>query len=326
MGREKNLGIELLRILSVMYIVGFWHMVSYTASSYPLGESVFFDRLTNILLGSFVFISGYFLGARDVQFTVRDIRSFYTKRFIRLYPLYLVALLVFQFVGLNKTITTTKAVFLSAIMVQPAPLTLWFVTMLLLFTLLAPFFIVLLRNWNSKVFWLFVALLLGGLYLYNSVTQRIDVRMMLYLPVFLYGMAVSVNGFSKNWKKWATGFFLLGVLVTSLTSLVGSLSRNNEFILQIPLILGAAPILFHIFSGIPISSPRLISWVTTLGYTCYCTYLFHRIIYQGLLTVYSPVYVWQQVIYVVVVGLPMTVLLSYGIQRSYDWLVRSVGR
>lgn len=56
---KRNTGIDVLRGLSMLYIVGFWHLLEYThAIQY---QNLITHRITWITLGIFFFISGYLI-------------------------------------------------------------------------------------------------------------------------------------------------------------------------------------------------------------------------------------------------------------------------
>lgn len=56
----KNVAIDLLRGLSIVYIVGFWHLFDLT-SQFPGYKNAVTHNLTVIILSVFVFLSGYLL-------------------------------------------------------------------------------------------------------------------------------------------------------------------------------------------------------------------------------------------------------------------------
>ena len=59
-----NLTINLIRALSIMYIIGFWHLFNYTDAFFSY-KNVITIRLTYIVLGVFYSaISGYFIGLK----------------------------------------------------------------------------------------------------------------------------------------------------------------------------------------------------------------------------------------------------------------------
>jgi fucose 4-O-acetylase-like acetyltransferase len=73
---NRNIGIDFLRGASVIYIVGFWHLLDYT-KAIPVYRNFITQRITYIILGSFVFISGYFIRSNKMTINKEAIFSFY---------------------------------------------------------------------------------------------------------------------------------------------------------------------------------------------------------------------------------------------------------
>ncbi len=61
----RNIGIDILRVGSIFYIVGFWHLLSYTTAIADHNNFITI-RITYIILGTFVFISGYLCGGKKI--------------------------------------------------------------------------------------------------------------------------------------------------------------------------------------------------------------------------------------------------------------------
>ncbi|PSN16413.1 hypothetical protein C7293_02580 [filamentous cyanobacterium CCT1] len=93
--------------------------------------------MTLIALGLFTLISG-FLSGKSVMRS-QGIKDFYVKRLVRIYPLYLIAVVLFFICKENNGITSIKSLFFVSMLYGPAPRTLWFITMIMLFYLMVPF-------------------------------------------------------------------------------------------------------------------------------------------------------------------------------------------
>src|SRR4051812_37074523 len=96
---EYNASIDWMRALSIIYIAGFWHLFGYSTVWKPNNFAVFF-RITVVALGLFVFISGYLLASGKVIPLGQSTLKFWIRRLIRIYPPYLVAIVVFAGCGL----------------------------------------------------------------------------------------------------------------------------------------------------------------------------------------------------------------------------------
>ncbi|MBK7565215.1 MAG: hypothetical protein IPI21_13575 [Propionivibrio sp.] len=87
-----------LRAVLVVYIVGYLHLGGYVGSG---AHHVHWSTvaLTNVVLGTFTFLSGYMLGNWSGPVDIQGLARFYKRRFLRIYPLYVLV------VRSNKTNT-----------------------------------------------------------------------------------------------------------------------------------------------------------------------------------------------------------------------------
>lgn len=97
---EKLPYIDLLRGLSALYIVGFWHLMNYTAQFRGYANELT-HRTTVVVLGLFVFLSGHLLAQSRLAPGLAGLKRFLTRRLLRIYPLYLAALIL---LGLPATL------------------------------------------------------------------------------------------------------------------------------------------------------------------------------------------------------------------------------
>ena len=137
----RNIGIDLLRSLCILYIVGFWHLLGYT-EPIPKYDNFITLRITYILLGTFTFISGYYIGLKNTVINKQSLIQFYKKRFLRVYPLYFIAIGLFTILHLSDFDTSIKAALIISMFAQPATQTLWYITMLMLFYSISPLIII----------------------------------------------------------------------------------------------------------------------------------------------------------------------------------------
>ncbi|MGB5733069.1 MAG: acyltransferase family protein, partial [Thiohalocapsa sp.] len=127
----RDIGVDFLRAASILYIVGYWHLIPYT-EALPGYANLYTASLKFITLATFVFCSGFLLARQPVTLDLSTLRSFYSRRLLRIYPLYFLALLLF----LVAAIAPAKQLLDGALLIsmfQPPPLpTLWFITMIIL--------------------------------------------------------------------------------------------------------------------------------------------------------------------------------------------------
>lgn len=319
---HRIIGLDLLRVISILYIVGVWHLLGY-AEPVPLYNNVYTYRLTWILLGTFTLISGYFVGGYDIK--RYGVLSFYKKKLFRLYPLYFLAIVLFAAAGIADLNTLIKAALGYSMFIRPAPPTLWFVTMLLVFYFFSPLFIsVLKRN-----FWLYCGLygmIMGILAGYELISKLyfnyyyLDVRLVVYLAPFMLGLYLAHH---KNVSKLVKVLALCSLV---LALLLDSGEWGYNLLLSIPMVALCPLVLFDIFRKIKIKSDLCQSVVLFVSYASFCMYLFHRPVYLLLKKVYFPSDLPYQILYLIVVGVTLVIVISYIIQKGYDNVFRYISQ
>lgn len=88
----RNLQIDIVRVLSVLYIVGFWHLIGYMNPEIcRILTNTYTSNIVNSVLGTFMFVSGFCLA--KYRFTTwHDAWSFYKKRLSRFYILFFISI------------------------------------------------------------------------------------------------------------------------------------------------------------------------------------------------------------------------------------------
>lgn len=310
---KRDDSIDMLRAMSVLYIVGYWHMFNYT-TAFPEYYNQVTIRLTVIILGLFVFLSGFLLGRRNLNFNITDFVYFYKKRIIRVYPLYVGALTLFLFYGLCDKSVWTKAVFSISMFYGPPPLTLWFITMILFFYLVAPFLIVTTRSTTNYL--LLASSILATLFCVYMIFPAIDPRVVIYFPAFALGVFFSSR--DDRIKLPIITAIVLSSLAFSFMS-----TAPEASLVSIPI---ASIIPFAIFSVFKfrIRYMAMRSLFRNLSYAGFIMYLIHRPIYITMKNIYFPSELWLQVIYLVLVCLPVIYGISWFLQKYYDLLLEIV--
>lgn len=317
---NRSTGIDLLRGLSVLYIVGFWHMLDYT-NAIPNYDNLITHRIKLIVLSLFVFISGYLVGTKKIELTRQAIISFYKNRFARIYPLFFLALTVYYLFGLSDLVTSAKASVLVSMFFRPAPPTLWFITMLFLFYAATPILSFAVFNFKiQKIISLYSSLsMLLAVYFYFF--ELLDFRFLEYLPSYIFGLLVANRGFDYFNNKKLFSLLLIGTGISFLfnTSHVGI----NGILATLMMTICPYYLLFYV-KDIEFSSQRTINAIATLSYSSYCMYLFHRPIYMVFRKIFFPDSEHLQLIYLILFCLPCIILFSYTLQKTYDMLVQKI--
>ena len=311
---ERNNAIDLLRVLCIVYIVGYWHLIPYT-QWLPGYANQYTEALKDIALSTFVYSSGLLLARRDVQLRIGAFLNFYQRRLLRIYPLYLLALVLFGVAGLASWPVITKAALLISSFAPPPPPTLWFITMIMFFYLLAPVLI-----WAARTAVGFV-LLSAGLLLaclgYDAWIQPMDSRLFLFFPSFAFGIyaqrVTAVQTFIRR-----RHLYLLALLIPAyFIGLPGDSGFDTETsLLRAPLVLLGAVLLVTYTERLckQLHSP----FILALSYASFGVYLFHRLIFKQAIALYYPADGFYQALYLFGLAVPVSFVVAYAVQKFYD--------
>jgi peptidoglycan/LPS O-acetylase OafA/YrhL len=305
--------IDVLRAASVLYIVSYWHLFNYV-QGFPGYANLYTLGLAYIILGTFTFTSGYLLAGRPMGIGVSEIAAFYRRRLVRIYPLYAAALLLFLWADLASKEIVFKGALLVSMFIPPAPLTLWFITMIMVFYLMAP---ALIHYANRPpVFVTLCATIVLLIVAFSIFINPIDLRILMYFPAFTLGIAIARH---PEWRLWIQA--KRGVIALLVIPALALFKTGNEASLVsvsalLPLILIGTLALFAYAERY--TSNISYVWIHIISYSSFCMYLCHRLIYKNLVAIYLPTAPIVQWIYLLIFGLAITLPLSYLIQRGYD--------
>lgn len=312
---SRSLGIDFLRAVCILYVVGYWHLIPYT-TALPGYANWFTEGLKYVALSTFVFCSGYLLGRARIQLDPRGLWSFYQRRLLRIYPLYLIALVAFGLYGIASWGQVRDGALLTSMFTPPAMPTLWFITMIMVFYLVAP---LLIRVADRALPTLLIGLLLASaLAAQHLWVRHIDIRIFMYLPVFVLGILYQRQ---PSWRalaerhRWALLALALLLLPTS--------RFGNEWTLTggltiVPLLLASATA--AVLFADRLAARLHAGTIAFLAYTSFGLYLVHRLVFKASIAVYFPTEGWNQVGYLLGVALPLSLVIGYGMQRAYDSL------
>lgn len=320
---KRNLGIDLLRVISILYVVGFIHLLNYTQAILNYQNVVTF-RITAVVLGTFVMISGYFIGGENI--TYRSLLSFYKKKILRIYPPYVVALVVFTVLGISDMTTFFKALVGISMFAIPAPATLWFISMLIVFYFVGPLFVLLSSRGLLKniIFYFFVLLLFAAYAFFSKILVNdalLDVRVAVYLAPFMIGIYIANNMKVEVKKTALVTCALVGMISFVLSCYLDSESKNMNLLYSIPLIIFLSLFLFMSFYQISITSYRAKKSIIFLSTASYFMYLFHRPFYVVIKKIYFPDSPVLQLLFLLLVCLPVIIFSTYAMQKTYDNLL-----
>lgn len=306
---------DLLRAASILYIVGFWHLMNYT-NAFPAYHNQLTIRITVVILGLFVFLSGYFLGQKKLTHK-NSIKVFYVRRFLRIYPLYFVALwlfLLFHFINAGVWLKSCLSI---SMFDGPSPPTLWFITMLLVFYLVAPLFIREAKE-NILVYLFLTTAVLVIMILIMMISSAGDSRIIIYFPAFVLGVYWATHDIRQD-----TRLYLICAVLVFLSIILSVAVRNNpeESLRSMPLACFTPLAIFLLIERGANHFPES-RIIYELSYAGFVMYLIHRPVYMIMLEMYYPATADHQLIYLVFICLPLIVALSWLVQLVYDNLMQ----
>jgi peptidoglycan/LPS O-acetylase OafA/YrhL len=311
--RGRDVSIDLLRAACILYIVGYWHLVPYT-EAFPGYANSITEGIKDTALGTFVFCSGVLLAGRPIALMRVSLVAFYQRRVLRIYPLYAIALLLFGAVGLADRDVILNAMLLLSMFKPPAPYTLWFVSMIMTFYLVTPF-LVRLADYPRLYLLASLVIILCAVIIHQE-THPLDTRLIQYLPCFLVSIAykrvVRLEQLIRSRAAVLLALFIPAFYLYQLQYGAGSVAALG----RIPAVLIGTLLLFHaaaLLAGR--CNARAVVWVS---YASFCTYLFHRVIFQMSIDLYYPAEGYARLVYLLGVVLPATVVISYYAQLAYD--------
>ena len=306
----RIISIDYMRAICMLYIVAYWHLFNYT-DYFPQYNNKLTYNLTLTILGLFIFISG-FLQNKDEK------SNFYKRKFFRIYPLYLFTIVMFAITSVEDLYVLLKSAFLVSLVFGPSPLTLWFITVILVLYLITPQLQKSLENPTNYIAscLLFMAFLVG-VYLVLKITALglLDTRLILYFPCYALGLFCSCHGLNSKF---------INIKSLSIIALIGIIINEIEFsytflerIKQIPLVMSLSYLSFTLFyvNEKILKKTALISY---LSFSSYSMYLLHRPIFIVFKKIYFPTQGPYQILYLYLVCFTTIMLVSGFVQKLHD--------
>ena len=301
---QRILFIDVARVIAILWIVGFWHLMEYSGddfkTKYYLPAA---KHISMVMLGLFMFISGNLLGKKKLE-TGGEIKAFYKSRFLRFYILYTLSAVIMFWIGkinnLSQLVTTLTA---TSTFILPQPLTLWFMSMLTIFYLLTP---LIKRDVKTS---LGVALLFILLHL--IIPGGIDDSIFWYYLLYAIGLFTAGNEMVKMIiKKRST---LAVSLILSLIFFLGAMIYwRIGYLMIVP------GIIFVLSLSCLIANKSIRPVISFIAYGSLCAYLFHRQIYYVLTELFDVMGIQHPLSLCILVMLPVCLITSFCIQRFYD--------
>lgn len=318
--RNHFAAFDLLRVVAILFIVLFWHVRGYHDDALPL--FLYPGRvLVNGMLAVLVFISGVLLSR--YQFPGDSPWQFYRNRMLRIYPLFALALLLMWGCNLVKDEALLPSLLLSNMINGEPLLTLWFVTLIMLFYLVTP---LLLWRYQRGRFAIIALLLTSAVFAAHLQLGWFDKRLAIYLPCYLLGLACGREAsLHQLWRSWPLA--LAGALFAALTlahsgpqpasALFGGDASQNLWASVIGGLLLIATYYWAAERLTPLVAGPVLAW---FSYTSFALYLFHRPVFVLIDNWIQPATVATTWLWLAGVGGPMALLISWLLQRGSDRL------
>lgn len=309
----RNSVIDLLRAACVLYIVGFWHLMTYT-EAFPGYHNGVTTRLTVAVLAVFMFVSGLCV-AESFARSGQDARGFYRKRLLRVYPLFVCAGLLFLALKLANGAALLRALLLISPLWGKQPMTLWFIANLCLYYLLLPWLVR--QGVGSRRFWL-MALLIEAVLCAAPLLSGTDNRGAIYFPAFCLGVCFAGKA-APALGRWA-GAALAAIGVSLLAG-----GDPEQSLASIGLALGV-PVLVLFGSTRLLGHLTLPRFIHALAYAGFAAYLLHRVVFKLMMTGIASLSAETRLLCLLAVGVPLVFGLSWLVQRGYDYLLERRSR
>lgn len=284
-------------------------------------------KITYASLGTFTFISGYFLKKKELR-SMDGCTKFYITRLKRFWIPFFISALTLWVIGgfVGKPWFTSPLNFgLSLVGLScfwgPMPSTLWFMVMMVLCYLITP---ILLYKSNQGQRVVRSVLLMGLLVLLYRL-GHLDERLLVYIPMYLLGLCLP-----DSFTKIIRDHKIAVVIVTAL--LLGTVIVTNKL---------EGLLLYYVV--VPLGYPFIISlsemvssclWVRNaaniVSYSSMNMYFFHRQMYLSAIFLFNismfpnfhgaTMPLW----FAIIVVIPIIITVSYFLQKGYDRMLKMI--
>ncbi len=325
---------DVVRVVCMTYLVAFFHLSGYV---YPNGLTGVCHSLSMALahasLGLFTFVSGYLLGKKYKfgQYGDAGVWTFYKKRILRVFPLFVLASAALWLIGLNGARATLNGLLCISPFVNPVPMTLYYIPLILWCYLVTP---LLSRNglrWRVLCGLSVFALLVVARILFPSIDNRFVFNVSFYLagivsaPCFDWKFG---SRYGKVFKSSAVlGFMVLVIAMLHSSVLKGAAGQMAMGALGVFVILFICEAISNLLFDNPITSQhgfkaiacRLVSLISYASMACY---MFHRFFYWAAEKIWNSADATVKWFFMAGIVYPIILVLSYAIQKLYDNAVK----
>lgn len=307
------------RVICMIWIVGIFHMMNYMNISIE-----WFNDITLCVLATFFFISGR-LSTKYQVYSFYDGLNYIKHKLIAIFPLYLlsIALIVFTSVGnISGIQRQMKMFFVSTTCINafypPMIMTMWFLTVLILFYLITPIFLS-----DIKMKWkICIALILYFILLTEYIfVKTADDRIVTYFPLYIFGLLINAEFEKKLLRIRYTVIAIVALCIIAYFSEIVELPRpvtlHIQLLLKLLFVFGLMGICDKVAKYGNIIIYRIVWFVASASTFAY---LFHRQYYAVWEAFFDPFPYWLA--YLVI--FPTLIVLSFFGQKLYNRMIRQL--
>ena len=317
MTSRRIFGFDVARVFSILFIVAVYHVLGYAG---VYGRNPLVRTFTYASLCIFTFISSFLLTTKYKFESKEEILAFYKKRVLRFYPLFFLASVSLYLLGVNSGLNTLKGLLGISPFFKPHPLTMWYCAMLISLYLLTPFLAT--GGWKKSLLkFLLIMCIMGTVDIaFDSVVPRTYWYYLVYYVGIIVGQYWG-EGFLVFLKRYWIVFFLVFLLLAVLTLATRSnaLKYVNSGVGMFALLS-----LYLRIGDVCENHMMLKKPILCISYSSMCMYLFHRQIFEVMLKFFHPSSALTIGLYLGSVGVILTIVLAYLIQRFYDLLLMRI--
>lgn len=313
---KRIIGFDLARVVAIFVVIGIYHNLGYTGL-YHNEPSI--RVLVYSCLGVFTFLSAFLLSSKYVFDSKEKIVGFYKKRVLRIWPLFVASSLMLFVLKFNAFVPTIKGIFGISPFWAPHPTTMWYVAMLISLYTITPF-VLRTNKLISQCLRAFGVMAVVGLI--QIVFGTVVPRTFNYFTVYLIGLILgshysdSTLATLKSKKTLIISFVWIALIfVVYYTKNV--YLKSIDSVIGIVAVLNLSLIVSEFFK----ENSLYVKWVSILSYSSFCAYLFHREIIWAMFRIYHPDSFWPIFFEVLLIGVPVSFLCAYYIQKVYDAII-----
>lgn len=177
---------DLIRMICMIWVVFIWHLNDYLPIGFHFSSITLCicEKITIAALFIFTLLSGYSMAKYSFQ-CQKDVLIFYKKRFVRFYPLYLIAILCFYAYGWYSKSIVLKCMTGIVLFFNDAPYTLWYMCMLMFFYMITPILNWKYSSYKKNIIMYLIAVILFGILSMLDITHE---NMAYYMPAYVLGL------------------------------------------------------------------------------------------------------------------------------------------